>query len=88
MEIKLLENQNKFIASKEGQNLGELTFEVNGETINFNHTFVDPEARGLGVGQALVEAGAKMAKDKGQKVKASCWYAKKVFEKSYPHLLS
>ena len=87
MEVKLLEDQNKFIAQKDGKVLGEITFEQRGGTIDFNHTFVDPEARGLGVGQLLVEAGAKYAQEHGQKVAASCWYAKKIFDKNHAELL-
>ena len=88
MEIIFLENENKFIAKKNGETLGELTFQKNNNLLNFNHTFVESKARGLGVGQALVEAGASYAKNHDQLVEASCWYAKKIFDKNYPQLLA
>jgi len=87
MEITHQANQKRFIAMENGKKLGELTYTLNNGVVNFNHTFVDPAARGLGVARQLVDAGAKFVQDSGYKAKGSCSYADKVLKSSYPQLL-
>ncbi|MCL1949318.1 MAG: N-acetyltransferase [Turicibacter sp.] len=87
MEITHHQERKVFIATDNGKKLGEMTYTLQGGTVNFNHTFVDPAARGLGVAGELVAAGAKFVGEAGYKAKASCSYADKVLKRSYPQLL-
>jgi len=87
MEIMHDPERKIFIAAKDGKKMGELTYTLQNNVVNFNHTFVDPAARGLGVARQLVDAGAAFAADAGYKAKASCSYADKVLKSSYPQLL-
>lgn len=87
MEITHLKDRNAFVAMENGQKLGELTYRLSNNVVNFNHTYVNPIARGRGVARQLVDAGAEFVQDSGYKAKGDCSYADKVLKESYPQLL-
>lgn len=55
--------------------------EINDDTYNINHTFVDESLRGKGIASILVEKAVEEIKSRNKKVVASCSYAKKWLEK-------
>jgi predicted GNAT family acetyltransferase len=55
---------------------------MNTGDIDIVHTVVDPEFGGKGLGKVLVLAAVEYAKEKHVKIKTSCPFAKKVFEKT------
>lgn len=62
--------------------LAEVTFpEVDHNTVNINHTFVDDSLRGQGVAGQLMEAVAEQLRSQGKKAILTCSYAVKWFEK-------
>ena len=76
------ENTNKIIA--------EVTYPlIEDNTVDINHTFVDPSLRGQGVAEKLIAHAVEKIKENNYKVKTSCSYAKKLFEykKDYAELL-
>lgn len=87
MEITHLQDKKTFIAQEGGKKLGHMTYTLQEGVVNFNHTFVEPAARGLGVAQQLVDAGAKFVQEAGYRAMGSCSYADKVLKRSYPQLL-
>ncbi len=62
--------------------LAEVTFpDVDQNTVNINHTFVDDSLRGQGVAGQLLEAAAKDLRSQGKKAVPTCSYAVAWFEK-------
>lgn len=47
-------------------------YEVSGDTINFTHTIVPPEAEGQGVGSRLIAGALADVKRRGLEVVAQC----------------
>ncbi|WP_077611169.1 GNAT family N-acetyltransferase [Clostridium sp. Marseille-P2415] len=62
--------------------LAEVTFpDVDQNTVNINHTFVDDSLRGQGVAGQLMEAAAEQLRSQGKKAILTCSYAINWFEK-------
>jgi uncharacterized protein len=73
--IHQLESQ-RFIVQQEGKE-AVLAYQIHGNQIDFNSTFVPPEFRGQGIAEKLVRTGIAWAKEQGYELQASCWYAAK-----------
>ncbi|MGV3761304.1 GNAT family N-acetyltransferase [Parapedobacter sp.] len=85
MEIKRDDNGKKgrFTAVVNGQGAGLMTYTWAGEhKFIIDHTEVNPEFSGQGVGKALVMAAVEFARESGLKILPLCPYAKSVFEKT------
>jgi predicted GNAT family acetyltransferase len=62
--------------------LAEVTFpNVDENTVDINHTFVDDSLRGQGVAGKLMEATALYLRSQGKKAVLTCSYAISWFEK-------
>ena len=62
--------------------VAEVTFpDIDENTVNVNHTFVDDALRGQGVAGKLMEELVKELKESGKKAVLTCSYAIKRFEK-------
>ncbi len=65
-----------------GKLIAEIDFPiVEGEIVDFNHTFVDPSLRGQGVGDQLVRAAIQKIKERGMKAVVTCSFVKDWFSK-------
>jgi len=72
-----------FFVDQDGEWVAELTYIRSGEgEITIDHTEVDEELRGKGVGEDLVKAAVEFARENGFKIKISCPFAKKVFDET------
>jgi len=49
-------------------------YRVEGDRVVFTHTFVPPELRGRGIGQALVRSALEETKRQGRRVVLQCTY--------------
>lgn len=66
----------------DGNLLAEVDFPaVSPDTVNISHTFVDDSLRGQGIAGQLLAATAKTIRGQGKKVRPTCSYAVKWFEK-------
>jgi len=65
----------RFTASLDGKTVGELTYVIGNDVMNINHTFVEPDLRGRGIGTKLIEEAKSFARSEGLKVVATCSYA-------------
>lgn len=76
-------NKNQIaLFDKDGRMAAEVTFpDVDEETVNIDHTFVDDSLRGQGVAGKLMEAAAKNLRGQQKKAVLTCSYAVKWFEK-------
>ena len=73
-----------------GKIIAEVTYPlVEDGVVDIDHTFVDPSLKGQGVGEKLMAHAVEKIKEKNYKVRTSCSYAKKLFEKKedYAELL-
>ncbi len=84
MQIKHIQEEGKcrFLALENEEELGFLSYFPKEENkIVIDHTVVNPNARGKGVAQLLVNAAVAMAREKGLKIVAQCSYVARLFEK-------
>ena len=71
-----------FYIDEEGEWIAEMTYFKSGDSeITIDHTEVDAKLRGEGIGDDLIAAAVKHARDNGLKIKATCPYAAKVLAK-------
>ena len=71
-----------FFLERDDVRLAELTYSRAGEQlIIIDHTLVDEQLRGLGVARRLLDAAVAWARSTGTRVRATCPYALREFEK-------
>jgi predicted GNAT family acetyltransferase len=79
MDIKHVEKNGRgafLIRNEEGERVAEMTYVTSGDSaFIIDHTEVDPELRGQGVGEGLLDAAVKHAREKGLKIHATCPFA-------------
>lgn len=68
--------QQRFVLQLDGDE-AVLDYTVNGNSINFHHTFVPPAFRGKGLAEKLVRHGLAWAKAQQYQIAASCSYVQK-----------
>ena len=68
--------QQRFVLQLDGAE-AVLDYTVNGNSINFHHTFVPPTFRGKGLAEKLVRHGLAWAKAQQYQLYASCSYVQK-----------
>lgn len=76
------ESRGTFTASEDGKNAGKMNYSRKGENIVIEHTEVNPEFQGKGVGKKLVQGAVDYARESKIKIVPQCSYAKKVMERS------
>lgn len=68
--------------SDDNQLLAEVTYpSVDEDTVNIDHTFVDPSLRGQNIADQLMRAAAEQLKKEQKKAVVTCSYAVKWFGK-------
>ena len=67
---------------EENQLLAEVTYpKIDEDTVNIDHTFVDPSLRGQNIADQLMHAAAEQLNKDHKKAVVTCSYAVKWFEK-------
>ena len=65
-----------------GRAIAEITFpDIDEDTVDINHTFVDESLRGQGMAGKLMEAAVNQIQSQGKKAVPTCSYDVKWFEK-------
>ena len=85
MEIKHVEGSGKghFKAFEDGIEAGELVYRREGEdTIIIDHTGVDPQFEGKGIGKKLVMKAVDFARQNKLKIIPLCSFTKSVFDRT------
>lgn len=85
MEIQQINNETKgaFKAIENGKEAGNMTYSWAGETkFIIDHTDVNPEFSGQGVGKKMVMAAVEFARKNNLKIIPLCPFAKSVFDKT------
>ncbi len=80
MELK--QERNRIFAENEsGSIVAEVTFpDIDEQTVNIDHTFVDDSLRGQGIAGKLMEATAALLRQQNRKARLTCSYAVKWFD--------
>lgn len=88
MEIKNinLKDRGAFVIKRGHERIAELTYKKENGKMNINHTEVDKSLRGQGVGEQLVEAAVKFARENNLKIAATCPFASKILGSSDEYL--
>lgn len=68
--------QNRFVIKKDGHEC-LLTYHLEGQNIDFDHTYVPFALRGQGLAEQLVKEGLAWAKEHNYNIQASCSYVQK-----------
>lgn len=78
-----IEEKNRiYVNNEEGKLIAEVTFpDVDENTVNINHTFVDNSLRGQGIASQLLEAAVAKVQKENKLVVPTCPYAVNWFEK-------
>lgn len=85
MEVKNSNDGKKgmFYIEDLGKKIATMTYTFAGDTkFIIDHTEVNPEYGGKGLGKQLVQAGVDFAREKGYKILPLCTYAKSVFDRT------
>ena len=83
MEIQRTETENKgkFFIEENDRQIALMTYKKTGDgVITIDHTEVDSNFRGKGLGEDLVEAGVKYARANSLKIVPTCVFAKKLID--------
>lgn len=67
---------------QQGDRLAEITWQLRGNVMHVDHTYVSNTLRGQGVAKKLVDEAANYARQQGYKMNAICSYVVAAFEKS------
>lgn len=77
------ESKGAFIAEDNGKKAGEMTYSMAGiDKIIIDHTEVNSEFNGQGVGKKMVLAAVDFAREKNIKILPLCPFAKATFDKN------
>lgn len=90
MEFKQ-ETNRIYLEDEAGKMVAEVTFpDINENSVEINHTFVDDSLRGQGIAGKLMEEVAKRLRAEGRTAVLTCSYAISWFEKNkgYSDLVS
>ncbi|GGH19738.1 N-acetyltransferase [Sphingobacterium alkalisoli] len=71
-----------FVALEEGKQIGEMTYSVAGpDKIIIDHTEVDPEEKGKGIGHVMLYKAVEYARENAIKILPLCPFAKASFDR-------
>jgi predicted GNAT family acetyltransferase len=77
------EGRGKFFIEENGKQLALMTYKKSGkDKIVIDHTEIDESLQGEGIGNDLVEASVKFARENDLKIVATCPFAKKVIDET------
>lgn len=78
-----LTNGEFFVKNEQQEKLAVMTYIMTDDnTMLIEHTIVDEQLSGQGIGRKLVDAGVQFARAKGFKIIPQCLYANSVFNKT------
>ncbi len=80
---KFIKAEDRAVAlDQSGKEVGECTVTTNRKYWSIDHTYVNPNNRGQGIAQGLLDAVVQAAKEAGVKLQPVCSYAVKAFQEN------
>lgn len=77
--------ESRFVAMKGGEEVGRLTYDTHGSTVDLQHTIVDPEHQGDGIGGALVKEALTVVRVNRLKARPTCSYVQAYVDRHPEH---
>ena len=81
IQTEITDDLGTFFIEKDGKQVAELTFQLRPDRIVIEHTGVDEELEGKGIGKKLVDYAVDYARRNKLKVVPLCTFTKAVFKK-------
>jgi Predicted acetyltransferase len=81
--MEFIKGENRFYQEDEDGNvIAEITYKpLDENTVDADHTFVDPSLRGQGVAEQLVDRLVEQMETEGKKIQPTCPYVVNLFER-------
>lgn len=87
--MEFTKGNNRFYKEENDKLVAEITWIPKEDTVEVDHTFVDPSLRGQGVAEKLVDKLVDEMQKEQKKIKPICPYVVKLFERKpdkYEHV--
>lgn len=72
----------RYVLLVDGEARGIADYRIDGDTITFPHTLIEPGSRGRGLGERLVSAALEDVRPTGRQVVPLCWYVAEFIERN------
>ena len=81
--MEFVKGENRFYQEDEDGNvIAEITYKpLDENTVDADHTFVDPSLRGQGIAEQLVDRLVEQMEIEGKKIRPTCPYVVSLFER-------
>lgn len=80
LKIEHYETENLFRAIEDGNVVGHIEYEIDGQTMTITHTYAYIEGRGIG--RKLADAAISYARNRDMKIVPQCSYVKLLMERT------
>jgi len=80
LEIEHYEAENLFRVIEDGNVVGHIEYEIDGQTMTITHTYAYIEGRGIG--RKLADAAISYARNRGMNIVPQCSYVKLLMERT------
>lgn len=80
LNIEHYEAENLFRAIEDGEEVGRIEYEVDGQTMTITHTYAYIEGRGIG--RMLADAAINYGRSQGMEIIPQCSYVKILMERA------
>lgn len=89
-QVRNAEDRSRYELVIDGDVLGIADYQVDGDTVVFPHTVVNPQRRGQGLGALLVQGALDDVRGSGRRVVPACWYVREFVDahEEYADLLT
>ena len=74
LQVRKDEARCRYELVEDGSVVGFADYRVQGDKVVFDHTVIDPDRRGHGLGAVLVQGALDDVRPTGRKVVPICWY--------------
>jgi predicted GNAT family acetyltransferase len=79
-QVRRNDDENRYEILLDGRVVGIADFRVQGSTVVFPHTEIDPGLRGQGLGEILVQEALDDVRRSGRRVRAYCWFVREFLQ--------
>lgn len=76
LDVEHDEEGHRYLLSSDGEHVGLIDYRATGDTLDFHHTEIRPDARGRGLGGVLVRGALENVQDNDRRVIPSCWFVR------------
>ncbi|MDH5290711.1 MAG: N-acetyltransferase [Acidimicrobiia bacterium] len=80
LRVRKVEDRSRYELMEGDTVVGIAEFTIEGDTVVFPHTVIDPDRRGEGLGAILTQGALDDVRPTGRKVVPVCWYVAKFID--------